>query len=86
MLEETQVSGFWGVVMFYVMLVTDDCQLQMLQCLSTLFHFILLLAGIDYYSCALPALIADWRTKFQQPELAFGAILLAPWTNDGSPW
>lgn len=34
---------------------------------------------IDYYACALPALISDWRAKFQQPSLPFGAFQLAAW-------
>lgn len=37
---------------------------------------------IDYYNCALPAMIADWRSKFQQPELVFGVVLLAAWQAD----
>ena len=43
---------------------------------------------MEYYSCALSALISDWRAKLLQPSLPFGAVLLAPWqTNPGSsPW
>ena len=36
-------------------------------------------AQIAYYSCALPALIADWRAKFGSPMLPFGVFLLAAW-------
>ena len=36
-------------------------------------------AQIAYYSCALPALIADWRAKFGSPSLPFGVFLLAAW-------
>ncbi len=41
---------------------------------------------LDYYSCALPAMIADWRAKLQEPELAFGVILLAPFQSSDDPW
>lgn len=43
---------------------------------------------MEYYSCALTALISDWRTKLQQKDLPFGAVLLAPWqTSPGTaPW
>jgi hypothetical protein len=34
---------------------------------------------IDYYNCGLQSLIVDWRAKFQQPDLPFGAFLLAAW-------
>jgi len=40
---------------------------------------------IDYYGCALPALISDIRTKFNQPTLPFGVFLLAAWQSN-SPW
>lgn len=37
---------------------------------------------IDYYSCALPALINDWRASLHQPSLPFGIVLLAPWQSE----
>ena len=39
---------------------------------------------IDFYNCALPALISDWRAKLGDPTLPFGVYLLAPW-NASSP-
>jgi hypothetical protein len=30
--------------------------------------------GAAYYNCALPALIADWRERFGQPDLFFGIM------------
>ena len=30
--------------------------------------------GPEYYSCALPALMADWRAQFKQPDLFFGIM------------
>lgn len=39
-------------------------------------------AQIDYYSCALPALISDWRTSFGNPNLTFGIFLLAAWGSE----
>lgn len=40
---------------------------------------------IEYYSCALRALIDDWRGKLKQPNLPFGICLLAPWQSESSP-
>jgi len=42
---------------------------------------------IDYYKCALPALIADWRARFASPALPFGLFQLAAWsaTTDAFP-
>ncbi len=37
---------------------------------------------IDYYYCALPSLISDYRTRLGQPDLPFGAVLLAAWAAD----
>ena len=37
---------------------------------------------IDYYTCALPALINDWRASLHQPSLPFGIVLLAPWQSE----
>ena len=34
---------------------------------------------LDYYACALPALIADWRAAFLNPDMPFGVFLLAAW-------
>jgi hypothetical protein len=34
---------------------------------------------IDYYYCALPSLIADYRARLGQPSVPFGAVLLAAW-------
>jgi hypothetical protein len=39
-------------------------------------------AQIDYYSCALPALISDWRQSFGNESLPFGIFLLAAWNSD----
>lgn len=39
----------------------------------------------EYYNCALPALIIDLRSKFQQPNLGFGICLLTPWQSESSP-
>jgi sialate O-acetylesterase len=36
----------------------------------------------DYYKCALPKLIADWRTVFDSPDAYFGVIVLAPWISE----
>ena len=38
----------------------------------------------DYFACALPALIADWRLRLAQPALPFAFYLLAPWVKSGS--
>jgi hypothetical protein len=35
---------------------------------------------LEYYGCALPALISDWRLKLDNPSLPFGVYLLAPWS------
>lgn len=42
---------------------------------------------IPYYTCALPALIADWRVLFDSPDAPFGIFLLAAWsaTTDSFP-
>lgn len=42
---------------------------------------------IDYYACALPALISDWRRSFGNENLPFGVFLLAAWgaTSDSFP-
>ena len=37
---------------------------------------------ISYYACALPALIADWRSSFGA-DMAFGIFTLAPWQANG---
>ena len=37
-----------------------------------------------YYSCALPAFIADLRAKLAQPTLPFAFYLLAPWVKSGA--
>lgn len=39
----------------------------------------------EYYACALPALINDWRQKLKQPTLPFGICLLAPWQSESNP-
>jgi len=39
----------------------------------------------EYYECALPAMINDWRRKLNQPNLAFGICLLTPWQSESSP-
>ena len=36
---------------------------------------------LDFYSCALPALINDWRAKFANPGMPFGVFLLAAWAS-----
>jgi len=40
---------------------------------------------MEYYACALPAMIADWRAAFQQPALPFGICTLAAWQS-ADPW
>lgn len=42
---------------------------------------------VPYYSCALPALISEWRALFESPSLPFGVFLLAAWqaTSDAFP-
>jgi hypothetical protein len=40
---------------------------------------------LDYYSCGLQALVSDYRSKFQQPDLPFGVFLLAAW-QQGTPY
>lgn len=40
---------------------------------------------IAYYNCGLQALINDWRLKFGNPNLPFGAFLLAAW-QDADPY
>lgn len=37
-----------------------------------------------YYTCALRALVADWRARFASPQLWFGVLVLQPWTWDGA--
>ncbi|XP_065177666.1 sialate O-acetylesterase-like [Sycon ciliatum] len=39
--------------------------------------------GGEYYACQFPAMIADWRVKFNQSDMYFGFVQLAPWL-DGS--
>ena len=42
--------------------------------------------GGAYYSCQFPAMIADWRVKFNLPNLWFGFVQLAPYTvGQGEP-
>ena len=36
---------------------------------------------IDRYRCSFPAMIADWRDKFQMPDLPFYFVLLSPYTG-----
>eukprot|EP00743_Colponemidia_sp_Colp-15_P004596 GILK01004955.1.p1 GENE.GILK01004955.1~~GILK01004955.1.p1 ORF type:complete len:513 (+),score=55.28 GILK01004955.1:35-1573(+) len=36
-----------------------------------------------YYSCAFPAMIADWRVKFQNPAMAFTFVQLAAYEDGG---
>jgi len=38
-----------------------------------------------FYECALPALINDWRSGFQNPNLWFAGVQLAPWIGSGVP-
>lgn len=33
----------------------------------------------DYYACAFPAMISDWRKKFNNPSAWFGFVQLAAW-------
>jgi len=40
-------------------------------------------AGLKY-SCSFPAMVADWRLKFNSPKLPFYFVVLAP--CDGSKW
>ncbi len=34
------------------------------------------------YACRFPAMISDWRKKFEQPELPFYFVQIAGCTND----
>ena len=38
--------------------------------------------GYLYYTCALPAMLDDWRTKLQQPNLPFLLVELAAYCNE----
>lgn len=40
---------------------------------------------IPFYACALPALISDWRGKFNNDKMPFGVFMLAAWSSD-QPW
>lgn len=35
----------------------------------------------QYYACAMPALVVDWRTQFQAPHAWFGFVQLAAWPD-----
>jgi sialate O-acetylesterase len=41
----------------------------------------------DYYGCAFPAMINDWRSKFAKSgrELVFLFVQLAPWIGGSHP-
>lgn len=47
---------------------------------SCLLQLISVLCGYDLtLQCQFPAMIDDWRTKFQLPDMYFGFVQLAPW-------
>lgn len=33
----------------------------------------------DFYACAMPGLVTDWRNGFNNPNMWFGIVMLAPW-------
>ena len=46
-------------------------------CPSICLHYTLFRAGHDY-NCLFPAMIADWRKKFDSPAMPFYWVVLAP--------